>query len=1101
MLLLAAFLITISFVIDKYWADNFSISVAKKNIGDYIHEQENDFEKVVADSGTVNSLLSKKYTEQLVKQFIGKKYFFFIYKQKNINNDSLVFWNTQIVQPGNFLLALRGNSGFLELSNGQYVWRKAKIGGSVFIALIPVKWNYSITNEYLQNTFVIDKQLGAKYKITSIENEGAIISKNGNFLFSLNLQSGNTINHNTTLSIIFRILGVLVLLLFIHLLAAYIVKRKFYNAVVFLVSVVIVLRLLSYLIPIPLSFRQFELFDPSIYGYNIIFPSLGDLLINSVLILWVVLFVRYYIQTKNIFLKMRQPALRAAFTFTGVLLLLFGTLTVGNIFRSLISDSQIPFDVVNFFTLNVYTIIGFVAFGCIAIGYFFSTQIIIYLLQPIFSRYKVVLPLMVIVLGGIVLFFRIADQNILFELSLAIWLMIYLFLSNTNYLSLKASKIVSSYLIIWLFFFSLSITAIIVVGNNEKEIEKRKYFAEMLAAKADPSNEKMIDIVMTDFRNGTIAPLFNKFKIVDSNKLIKDSLLNKNFTGYLNKYDTRLYTFDEAGNSLYNQDSIAFTTLNAIFKIKSTTANGLHYYDMGDGKFAYISKEEIKSTTNHVLGYVFVIASPKQFNPDALYPELFLEGYNDAIENSSIYSYAVYDKLKLLDSHNDYAFPTRLDALQVPATEFSSRKNNEYDELWYNPGNSKIVIITKEDKLFIESITLFSYIFCSFLFVTAVCWFLNALIRSKLRWSKLKKYGQLSIRTQVHGAIIAINLISFIVIGAGTILFFINRYNANNRDQLSRIIHVMKNELSTSLNDRSVVDSVVQLHNYGYNEKVEKSIGKIAEMHDADLNLYDLEGNLKASSLPLPYNKGILSMKMDPLAYYHLNKQKEIQFFKEEEIGSFKYLGNYVPIVNRAGKEYAYLNIPYFTSRTKLRQEISNFLLAIINLNAFIFLIAGIVVLFITNRITRSFTLISDRMRAVNLGEKNEVIVWSRNDEIGQLVKEYNKMVAKLDKSAASLARNEREGAWREMARQVAHEIKNPLTPMKLSLQYLQRSIANDADNVKELTTSVAKTIVEQIDHLNNIADDFSQFANISRGKNEVFNLNEVLKMVIQLYT
>ena len=118
-------------------------------------------------------------------------------------------------------------------------------------------------------------------------------------------------------------------------------------------------------------------------------------------------------------------------------------------------------------------------------------------------------------------------------------------------------------------------------------------------------------------------------------------------------------------------------------------------------------------------------------------------------------------------------------------------------------------------------------------------------------------------------------------------------------------------------------------------------------------------------------------------------------------------------MIDETGREYAYLNIPYFTSQSKLKLEIANFLVTIINLNAFIFLIAGIVALFITNRITRSFSFISNKMKEVNLGKMNEAIDWTRNDEIGELVKEYNKMVGKLDESAVALARSEREGAWR----------------------------------------------------------------------------------------
>ncbi|NJO26028.1 MAG: hypothetical protein HC867_10090 [Bacteroidia bacterium] len=231
------------------------------------------------------------------------------------------------------------------------------------------------------------------------------------------------------------------------------------------------------------------------------------------------------------------------------------------------------------------------------------------------------------------------------------------------------------------------------------------------------------------------------------------------------------------------------------------------------------------------------------------------------------------------------------------------------------------------------------------------------------------------------------------------------------------------------------------------------------------------------------YQEGFLSMKIHPVGYFHLNRLRQVQHVQEEQMGKLKYLSIYAPVRDETGQVDAYLNIPYFLSQRELQQEISNFLVTIINLNAFIFLIAGVIALVITNRITRSFSLISDRMQEINLGKTNEEIEWSRDDEIGGLVKEYNKMVKKLEASAIALARSEREGAWREMARQVAHEIKNPLTPMKLSIQYLQKAIGNNAPNIQEMTTNVAKTLVEQIDHLSRIAAEFSQFANIGNPK------------------
>jgi nitrogen fixation/metabolism regulation signal transduction histidine kinase len=236
------------------------------------------------------------------------------------------------------------------------------------------------------------------------------------------------------------------------------------------------------------------------------------------------------------------------------------------------------------------------------------------------------------------------------------------------------------------------------------------------------------------------------------------------------------------------------------------------------------------------------------------------------------------------------------------------------------------------------------------------------------------------------------------------------------------------------------------------------------------------------------------------MAFYYLDRMRRVQQVQQERLSDTKYLSIYAPLRGKDGIAYAYINIPYFLSQSGLKQEISNFLVTIINLNAFIFLIAGVIAVFITNRVTRSFLFISEKMQEVNLGKTNEEIIWKRDDEIGGLVREYNKMVKKLEVSAVALARSEREGAWREMARQVAHEIKNPLTPMKLSIQYLQKSIDNNAGNVKELTANVAKTLVEQIDHLSKIAFDFSQFANIGNTNIEVFDINEVIASLENLY-
>ncbi len=1103
-MVIAAWLITISFIIDNYWADNSSVNSVQKKIEGYIHRQEKDFDQLITNRVFLNKLAAKTYDNLFLNELTKKKYFFYLYQLNEFGQYAEIFWSTQAVLPSDIILQSTDSSGFIQLQNGYYVWRKANTDRGAAIALIPVKWNYVITNEYLKNTFVIGEQIENNYDISLESGTAAVKNLNGTSLFYLFKKAGTIVPKNNIVSVCLRILASFFILIFIHLCAVFIAMHKrLWKAVTFLLLVLLGLRITSYYFPIPLNFRQFDLFDPAVYGSNVVLRSLGDLLINAVLFVWVILFVRNQLQEKKYVMAPRLQGVKWLWLTLVVLVFIAATFVCGHILQSMVADSQISFDVINFFTLNSYSIIGFVVLCCIAIGYFLMGQILLYLLKPMFPQNFTALYIAVAIGGLIFLTIGFNVAIVTFELYLLIWLLIFLVLLSNNYLALLTSRISSSRLVFWLFFFSLSITLVIVHENNIKELRNRKHYAETLSSKADPSSETLMNTLLTDFRNETLAPNFNKLHHDSTNQLFKDSLVNSNFSGYTNKYDTKIYSFDAGEKPLFNKDSTGFNELNTILNTQGrpTGIADLYYYDESYDKFSYISRKNIIDTSGKLLGYIFILARSKKYKSDAPYPELFSRGGENAIENSSVYAFAVYNNLKLISNHNDYAFATSVTKQQIPKEEFELHSKNSFDELWYRAGPENVVIIAKQDNFLIESITLFSYLFCAFLLVTGVFWVLNIFIRSRLNKVKLRSYFQLSIRNQIHGTIIFISVLSFVVIGIATILFFIRRYENNNRERLSRTIHVMENEVRNSLSELSVFDDVIKIYDEGFKEKLEATIIKISEIHAADINLYDLEGNLKVSSLPLPYNKGIVSTKMDPEAYYHMNKEKEVQYFKEEKIGSLSFVSNYVPVIDETGREYAYLNIPYFTSQSKLKLEIANFLVTIINLNAFIFLIAGIVALFITNRITRSFSFISNKMKEVNLGSKNEAIDWKRNDEIGELVKEYNKMVGKLDDSATALAKSEREGAWREMARQVAHEIKNPLTPMKLSLQYLQKAISNDAGNVKELTANVAQTLVEQINHLNQIAGEFSQFANIGNPRYEVFDLHEILYLLIQLYS
>ena len=154
----------------------------------------------------------------------------------------------------------------------------------------------------------------------------------------------------------------------------------------------------------------------------------------------------------------------------------------------------------------------------------------------------------------------------------------------------------------------------------------------------------------------------------------------------------------------------------------------------------------------------------------------------------------------------------------------------------------------------------------------------------------------------------------------------------------------------------------------------------------------------------------------------------------------------------------------------------------------------------LSNSITKNLSVLSEKLKSVDLNTHNEPIPWQNEDEISQLIAAYNEMLGKLEESRKLLTKNEREGAWREMARQVAHEIKNPLTPIKLSVQHLQATSEFTNEAWQQKFDSTMKVIIQQIDSLSNIASEFSDFAKMHEGRHENVDVSSAIADVLALF-
>ncbi|PWT70946.1 MAG: histidine kinase [Bacteroidetes bacterium] len=1109
LILTAVILFVAAYVLNLYLVGNTSTKMLRNQIESFLKEREKDFTRFSKDTLLIERLINEEFSKQELLDLVEKQYGILIYTKNtkdSVSVFSLRFWSDHSsVLPDSLLNHPNGNY-FVHLSNGQYeyVRKTVDIGHKpvVVVGLIPIRWQYYIAPENLKPEFVNFPKAEARVQISETPTDFPVTSSFGDVLFYLQKTEGYHAAKYSAGLLTLILSGILLLLVVTHN-VAHSFSERFgrFIGILFLSVFILVMRGLIYTFPSILHLRQYELFDPTIYSSNFVLRSLGDLLINALLFSWLILFIKQEIEGYSI------PVFKSwwkRWLLIGIMLVLLvmSTFIFADIVQSLVADARISFNVTNFFSLNIYSVIGFIVLAALALSYFFFSQMLVRLMRPSIENFGMVVYIIIAITGLSYLTFSRNTELVELNIYVLIWLIFYVWVLLRNVFSGLNYRLNVSEVLFWLFVFSISISVIIIFENRKIELDQRRSFADRLAEQIDPSSEKLVSMSLIYFDNDFLYQNLSRFKDPEENRNIKDSLININFTAYTNKYDTKIFTYDSAERPLYNQDPISFDTLNTIFRLQgkpTTSTPDLKYYEKSYDKFSYIYKKSIEDTAHRVVGYLFILAEPKYYKSGGLVPQLTKQRKEYLPEYSPVYSYAIYSDNNLVSYYNNYPFPTELADSVIPRTDFYQRKNGSYDELWHRITEDKIIIIAKKDNSLIEAITLFAYLFSAFLLLVALFWFSSVLIQTRLQWSKIKEYLQLNIRSQIHTTIIFVSLFLFIVIGVATIFFLINRYNRNFQDRLSNTMKVIVTEIQNQIPDLSNRDTL-NLERVVSRGELGKMINNTAAIHGSDINLYNLSGKLIVSSNPFVYTKGILSDLMHPVAFFYMHRLNSVEFFNNERMGRISFQSIYCPVRTSSGKATAYLNIPSFSTEDELNDEISKFLVTIINLNVFIFLIAGTIALFLTNRITSSFTLISEKMRQVNLSKTNEVIEWKNNDEIGGLIKEYNRMVEQLEASAAALAKSEREGAWREMARQVAHEIKNPLTPMKLSIQYLQKAINNNSVNVKELTSNVANTLVEQIDHLSKIAADFSQFANIGNPKNEVFDLHEMLYSLTSLY-
>ncbi len=638
--------------------------------------------------------------------------------------------------------------------------------------------------------------------------------------------------------------------------------------------------------------------------------------------------------------------------------------------------------------------------------------------------------------------------------------------------------------------------------NCQRERENRKLLAVKLENEQDQTAEYLFDDIAEKVSrdkiiSGFFASTYEQLlSTVATDDIIARRMTQVYFTGYWGKYDITIKCFNAEGlpvntggdptwnldyfNRLINEDG------------QLTTSPYLFFTGNIAGKISYIGKIPVMDIENpsRQTGTIIINLSSKSLQDEAGFPELLISDKVPQKKDISNYSYANYKNNLLVNQFGGFNYLVNsseyLKLLQ-PGVQDQFIVIDGYSHLFYEAGGDSFLIVSIRNPGILEFITLFSYLFSFYGFSFLVIYGIGVLWRNN---------GKISInfKGRIQATVVMIVIVTMVLIGGATV-YYIYKSNLSNvslevNDRLKSMLIAIRDELSTrSLEGDDISDEM----NYTFS--------KLANTLSIDFNIYTRSGVLVYSTQPKIYDQALKARTMSRRAMSNLingNKSLHIQF---EEIGSLKYLSAYEPVRNNSNSTIGFINLPYFAKQDELKKDISSFLVALINIYVLLFAIAIFITFIISSRITKPLQLIQERLGKIKLGKRNELIEWDRDDEIGALVKEYNRMVEELSESAELLARSERESAWREMAKQVAHEIKNPLTPMKLSVQHLQRAWKEKSSNLDNIMNQVSNTMIEQIDTLSNIATEFSNFAKMPKANNEIVDLGAVIRNIVTLYS
>lgn len=644
------------------------------------------------------------------------------------------------------------------------------------------------------------------------------------------------------------------------------------------------------------------------------------------------------------------------------------------------------------------------------------------------------------------------------------------------------------YFLTGVFAFTFILFSLVTYKDNQKNLKNKQLFAQKLLQQKDLKTELLLNQFNGLARNDTTLANALERPVLAYESLqylIKDSLLSP----YFDAYEVDIQAYSTSGRPLAGDSLPSLSRVYARYAGKNnrTEYPGLYFLKDENGKNNYVLFSEI--IKNNIIRGVVMIKVSYNTSDLANTTEKLNDNSLRHDPGMAVFSYALLDKNRQIiykEGNFDYLRAFDPGLLAEADTAGHQVLTNGYQHYIRKDTGGNTAVVTQPSDFYRDTLSGFSYLFLITLTGIVVLLVILGIL------SGFKVY-RISFSSKIQfflnlAFLVPLTIIILLTLGV-VISSFISLQNRGIREN--------------SLNLANTINLHYQDYLRGKSTKayLEEQLSSLALSADFEISIFDPEGRLTYTSTPGLYRTYQLSDRINPEAYTRIISEQNNEVLLEEKLGSLDLKTVYLNGKAPDGKTYGVIGISYPEADFSLQRQIKEVGAAILIIFLVMFFILLAFSYAASTNLTHPLKLIAQKLKKTNLEAKNEEITWKSNDEIGLLTNEYNRMIKKLEESRVALSASEKQTAWREMARQVAHEIKNPLTPMKLSIQQLQRTLPADNEETRQKIDRALASINEQIDNISEIANSFSEFAKMPVPRTEIFDLVGAVQKTIDLYS